>query len=257
MALNFLQLAYDTVKDEWDLPDINYLKSLDGSNSSQQVLEDVAKEAARKMLAHFATIASNKLLEVLLQKLETLTLPDCKGKSQAAITEVDYEATNGRVSRASRPLSTVSVDGGNITWAVNDIGVQSLGDWKYNLAGGLLSDRGTYELSMNGMAFQFSANIVKVPGEAFDLQLGDCNFTRGQPDLQFGGSPGCMLLQCLFQDSVRQGLSEAIPQQVVDGVKELAMQTAPFLREFHAYWPLAMGVIQVTSDLVNSLTKGF
>ena len=82
MALNFVQLAYDVAKDQWDLPDINYLKSLDGSEMSKKVLEDVAKEAAQKLLSHFATVASNKLLEILLQRLETLTLPDCSGKSQ-------------------------------------------------------------------------------------------------------------------------------------------------------------------------------
>lgn len=256
MAMNFVQLAYDVAKDQWDLPDINYLKSLDGSEMSKKVLEDVAKEAAQKLLSHFATVASNKLLEILLQRLETLTLPDCSGKSQALIADVDYEATNGRVCRASRPLSNVTIDGPNITWSVSDVAVQSVGDWKYKLAGGLFSDKGTYDFSMNGISFQFAANIEKMAGGAYDLNVGQCHFSPGSPDLQFGGSPGCMLLQCLFQSNVKPGLDEAIPQQVVEGVKELAVQVAPFLKQYHAYWPIAMGVIQVTSDLLNTLMKG-
>lgn len=93
------------------------------------------------------------------------------------VVDVDYEATNGRVCRASRPLSNVTIDGPNVTWSVSDVAVQSVGDWKYKLAGGLFSDKGTYDFSMNGISFQFAANIEKMAGGGEEFVVFCCHMS--------------------------------------------------------------------------------
>lgn len=254
--MDLVRLAYDVVQDEWDLPDIDYLNNLDASDMSRKMLEDVAKEAGRKLLGHFATKASVRLLDMLMHQLEKLPLPDCNGKSQAMVTEVDYEATNSRVQRTQAANSKVTIEGSKVRWSVSEVGLESVGEWTYKMIGGLVSDKGTYELSMAGMGFDFEADIVKIPGGVYDLEMGGCELRKGLPDLQVGGSPGCMLFQCLFQNAILPSLKEQLPEQVASALKDVAFNIAPFLKQFHAYWPLAMGVIEVSSDLINSLVKG-
>lgn len=253
MAEDLLRYAYTTIKDGFELddfPDLEYFDHLDHSEASKRMLEEAAQEVAKKLLARAATLASQRLLDELLPRLEDLRLPDHHGQAELLVSDVHFKTSDAIISRVHRPESFVSIDENIISWTLTNIGLSGTGNWAYDFIAA--QDNGGFDLSIGGMSGAVSIALERDDRGRIDMRLKKCDVTFGETDVQFTGGVGCFCLMLVFELVVKPELSRIVPDLLKRGVKEIVENTVPQLRYFEEYWPLALGVVDISSNLLQS-----
>lgn len=254
MAKELLRYAYTSIKDGFELkdfPDLEYFDNLDHSETSKRMLEQAAKEVAKKLLAKAATMASQKLLDELLPRLESLRLPDHHGQAPLLVTDVHFKTTDAVINRVHRPDSVVTINENIISWNLTGIGLSGTGNWAYDFVGPA-KDNGGFELGVAGISCAVSVALEKDVRGKIDMKLLKCELMFGETDVQFIGGVGCFCLMLVFELKIKPELNRIVPELLQRGVKEVVENTVPHLRSIEEYWPLALGVIDLSSNLIQS-----
>lgn len=254
MAQDLLRYAYTTIKDGFELdefPDLEFFDNLDNSEASKRMLEQAAKEVAKKLLAKAASMASQKLLDEILPRLENLRLPDHNGQAELIVSDIHFKTSECIINRVQRPESVVTIEENIINWSLTNIGLSGTGNWLYDFIGPA-KDNGTFDLTIDGISGAVSVALEKDDRGRIDMKLQKCDLTFGETDVQFTGGVGCFCLSLIFELKVKPELHRIVPQLLQKGVKEVMENTVPHLRYIEEYWPLAMGVIDLSSNLIQS-----
>lgn len=254
MARDVLRYAYTTIKDGFELndfPDMEYFDNLDNSETSKRMLEQAAKEVSKKLLARAATLASQKLLEELLPRLEHMRLPDHHGQAELLVSDVHFGTSEAVINQVHRPESLVAIDESVISWNLTNIGLSGTGNWMYDFLGPA-KDNGGFDLTIAGITAAVAVALEKDSRGKIDMKLQKCDLTFGDTDVQFTGGVGCMCMSIIFELKVKPELKRIIPQLLQTGVKGVVENTVPHLHYIEEYWPLAMGVVDLSSNLIQS-----